>query len=277
MLVAEQLVQGADLWVNTPRRPWEASGTSGMKVLVNGGVNLSELDGWWAEAWQPELGWAIGDGREHGLDPAWDATEGRQLYELLEKEIVPEFYRHDARGIPAGWVARMRRSMAQLAPRFSTNRMLREYLDHYYLRLAEAYRRRRVDAGCIGRDIEAWRKRLFRHWPALHWDEVEVRREGDGHRVRLQVYLDGLEAEDLAVECYGDAVDDWPMHCQRLRRGDALPGAVNGFAYEGVLNGDRPLSHYTLRLVPDHSEAEVPLELPLITWLDKTLERFTDE
>jgi len=89
--------------------------------------------------------------------------------------------------------------------------------------------------------------------------------------------LDGLDAEDLAVECYGDAVDDWPMHCQRLRHGDALPGAVNGFTYEGVLHGGRPLSHYTLRLVPDHSKAEAPVELPLITLLDKTLERFTDE
>lgn len=277
MLVAGQLVQGADLWVNTPRRPWEACGTSGMKVLVNGGLNLSELDGWWAEAWRPELGWAIGDGREHDQDPAWDAAEACQLYDLLEREVVPEFYRHDARGIPAAWVARIRRSMAELAPRFSTNRMLREYLDRHYLPLAAAYRRRRIDASRLGREIEVWRQRLVRHWPALHWDEVQVRREGGGYRVRLQVYLNGLEAEDLAVECYADAVDDWPTHCQRLRCGDALPGAVNGFAYETVLPGDRPLAHYTLRLVPDHPEADVPLDLPLITWLDQTLEKFTDE
>ena len=116
--MAEHLVQGVDVWVNTPRRPWEASGTSGMKVLVNGGLNLSELDGWWAEAYSPEVGWAIGDGREHGDDPAWDAAEAEALYGLLEREVIPEFYARDEHGIPRRWVARMRESMARLTPRF---------------------------------------------------------------------------------------------------------------------------------------------------------------
>src|SRR5437899_7680300 len=98
--MAEQLVQGVDLWVNTPRRPWEACGTSGMKVLGNGGLNLSELDGWWAEAYCPEVGWALGDGQEHGEDLAWDAQEANALYDLLEQKIVPEFYTRDKDGIP---------------------------------------------------------------------------------------------------------------------------------------------------------------------------------
>ena len=98
MLLAQELVQGVDLWINTPRRPWEACGTSGMKVLVNGGLNLSELDGWWAEAYSPEVGWAIGDGKEHGEDPAWDAAEAEALYTLLEQEVVPEFYERDENG-----------------------------------------------------------------------------------------------------------------------------------------------------------------------------------
>ena len=92
MLLAQELVQGIDLWINTPRRPWEACGTSGMKVLVNGGLNLSELDGWWAEAYSSEVGWAIGDGKEHGEDPAWDAQEAETVYTLLESEVIPEFY-----------------------------------------------------------------------------------------------------------------------------------------------------------------------------------------
>jgi starch phosphorylase len=92
MLLSENLVQGVDVWLNTPRRPWEASGTSGMKVLVNGGINLSELDGWWAEAYTPEVGWALGDGQEHGDDPAWDAAEANALYDLLEQKVVPELY-----------------------------------------------------------------------------------------------------------------------------------------------------------------------------------------
>src|SRR5436309_1102906 len=103
MLLAERLVEGVDVWINTPRRPWEASGTSGMKVLVNGGLNLSELDGWWAEAYTPEVGWALGDGLEHGDDPAWDAVEADALYDLLEREVIPEFYTRDQRGIPTAW------------------------------------------------------------------------------------------------------------------------------------------------------------------------------
>ena len=142
VLMAEQLVQGVDLWVNTPRRPWEASGTSGMKVLVNGGLNLSELDGWWAEAYSPEVGWAIGDGRERGDDPSWDATEAEALYGLLEREVVPEFYTRDEYGIPRGWVARMRESMARLTPAFSANRAVRQYTEEHYLPAAAAFRRR---------------------------------------------------------------------------------------------------------------------------------------
>src|SRR5439155_7947547 len=131
------LVAGADVWINTPRRPWEASGTSGMKVLVNGGLNLSELDGWWAEAYSPEVGWAIGDGKEHGDDPGWDKAEAEALYALLESEIVPEFYTRD-KGIPKRWVARMRESMARLTPFFSANRTVREYAEGRYLPAAAA-------------------------------------------------------------------------------------------------------------------------------------------
>ena len=105
MLLTEHLVQGVDVWINTPRRPWEACGTSGMKVLVNGGINLSELDGWWAEAYTPEVGWALGDGQEHGDDPAWDAVEADALYDLLEREVIPEFYTRDDKGIPTAWVS----------------------------------------------------------------------------------------------------------------------------------------------------------------------------
>ena len=142
MLLTEHLVQGVDVWLNTPRRPWEASGTSGMKVLVNGGINLSELDGWWAEAYTPEVGWALGDGQEHGDDPAWDAAEAETLYNLLEREVIPEFYTRDDKGIPTSWVARMRESMARLTPRFSANRTVREYTEQHYLPAATAYRER---------------------------------------------------------------------------------------------------------------------------------------
>ena len=108
MLLTEQLVQGVDVWLNTPQNPWEACGTSGMKVLVNGEINLSELDGWWAEAYTPEVGWALGDVCEHGDDAAWDATEAHALYDLLENDVIPEFYNRDNNGIPTAWVKRMK-------------------------------------------------------------------------------------------------------------------------------------------------------------------------
>jgi starch phosphorylase len=117
VLLTERLVRGVDVWINTPRRPWEACGTSGMKVLVNGGINVSELDGWWAEAYAPGLGWALGDGQSHGEDGAWDAPEANCLYDLLEQEVVPQFYARDAQGIPRAWVQRVRDSMAELTPR----------------------------------------------------------------------------------------------------------------------------------------------------------------
>ena len=156
MLLTEHLVQGVDVWINTPRRPWEASGTSGMKVLVNGGINLSELDGWWAEAYTPEVGWALGDGQEHGDDPAWDAVEADALYDLLEREVIPEFYARDGSGIPTAWVKRMRESMARLTPRFSANRTVREYTEQHYLPAAAAYRQRAADNGAVGKNIVHW-------------------------------------------------------------------------------------------------------------------------
>ena len=152
--MTERLVEGVDVWINTPRRPWEACGTSGMKVLVNGGLNLSELDGWWAEAYAPSVGWALGDGREHGEDPARDDIEAAQLYDLLENQVIPEFYSRDENDIPRAWVARVRESMARLTPIYSANRSVREYVEGCYLPAAAAYRRRSQNKGASGRPDE---------------------------------------------------------------------------------------------------------------------------
>jgi starch phosphorylase len=142
MAVAEQLVHGVDVWINTPRRPWEACGTSGMKVLVNGGINLSQLDGWWAEGYRPEVGWAIGDAQTHGDEGAWDDRDAAALFEVLEREVVPQFYTRDAAGIPSAWIARMRESMATLTPQFSSSRAVHDYTQRYYLPAAQEWLRR---------------------------------------------------------------------------------------------------------------------------------------
>ena len=198
MLLTEQLVQGVDVWINTPRRPWEACGTSGMKVLVNGGINLSELDGWWAEAYTPEVGWALGDGKEHGDDPAWDAAEAEALYDLLERKVIPEFYDRDANGIPVAWVARMRESMARLTPRFSANRTVREYTEQHYLPAATAYRERAADKGAVGRQVVDWQHALEQKWAMLRFGEVNIETDGEQHMFEVQIYLDDLDPDRRA-------------------------------------------------------------------------------
>jgi glycogen phosphorylase len=156
MQLTEHLVRGVDVWINTPRRPWEACGTSGMKVLVNGGINLSELDGWWAEAYAPDLGWALGDGQEHGQDSALDKDEAESLYDTLENKVIPEFYDRNDQGIPLAWIARMRESLARLTPRFSADRTVRDYTEQYYLPAAANYHRRAAEKGIVGGQIVEW-------------------------------------------------------------------------------------------------------------------------
>ena len=218
MLLTERLVQGVDVWINTPRRPWEASGTSGMKVLVNGGLNLSELDGWWAEAYTPEVGWALGDGQEHGDDPAWDAAEAEALYDLLEREVIPEFYNRDAQGIPTAWVARMRESMARLTPRFSVARTLREYTEQHYLPGAAAYRARAAGKGASARQIIDWRNKLEQNWARLRFGGVKVETDAEQHVFEVQVYLDDLDPKAVRVELYADGVDGGGAVRQEMTR-----------------------------------------------------------
>jgi len=268
LLMAEQLVQGVDLWVNTPRRPWEASGTSGMKVLVNGGLNFSELDGWWAEAYSPEVGWAIGDGREHGDDPSWDAAEAEALYSILEREIIPEFYSRDDRGIPRNWVVRMRESMARLTPTFSTNRAVRQYTDEHYIPAAAAFRRRAEKRGSLGADVLNWQAQLAKHWSTVRFGSATVEQKDGKLFFQVQVFLDDLDPDAVRVELYANAQNADAPFTQPLNRGERLVGSANGFTYTALFPTTRPAADYTPRLIPQHSGAFVPLEAPFILWHD---------
>ena len=265
MRMAEHLVQGVDLWLNTPRRPWEACGTSGMKVLVNGGLNCSELDGWWAEAYTPDVGWALGDGLERGDDPAWDASEAEQLYRLLEQEIIPEFYNRDASGLPVSWVARVRESMARLTPAFSASRCVLEYIGKYYVPLAAAYNRRIRDGGTCAEDLLRWQQQLADHWSRLRFVSVRSETVGECHRFDVQLALDELDPDAIRVEIYADPVEDSVPIRQALTRGEPLPGQ-NVWCYSGSVPGGRPIADYTPRVVPSHPDAFIPLESQHILW-----------
>jgi starch phosphorylase len=266
MLLTEHLVQGVDVWINTPRRPWEASGTSGMKVLVNGGINLSELDGWWAEAYAPEVGWALGDGQEHGEDPAWDASEADALYDLLEREVIPEFYTRDDKGIPTAWVKRMRESMARLTPRFSANRTVREYTEQHYLPAATAYHLRLADKGAIGRQIVDWQHSLEQKWATLHFGEVKVATDAERHIFKVEVYLNDLDPSAVRVELYADGANGGASVRQEMKCVRQPTGASGGYIYRAAVSAARPPADYTARVIPHCDGVAIPLEDTRILW-----------
>ncbi len=265
MSMAERLVSGVDVWINTPRRPWEASGTSGMKVLVNGGLNCSELDGWWAEAYTPEVGWAIGDGQEHGDDPAYDAAEAEQLYSVLENDIIPLFYTQDEIGIAHGWVSKMRSSMSRLTPAFSTNRMVREYVATLYEPAANRFMERTARKGAPTAKLMATMSRINTGFDQLRFGLLDTVEEEGSLSFTLPVVLGNLEPGDVTVQLYADNPDQTPdIHA--MERNDELPGAGNGHIYTITIPDTRPAHDYTPRIVPTPEGLVVPLELNHILW-----------
>lgn len=266
MLLTEHLVRGVDVWINTPRRPWEASGTSGMKVLVNGGINLSELDGWWAEAYNPDVGWAIGDGQEHGDDPGWDAAEASALYELLENSVIPEFYTRNAEGIPTAWIKRMRESMAQLTPHYSASRTVREYTETYYIPAAEKYLKRIDSQAAMAKEIVDWQNGLKEKWNFFRFQEVKVETKGNQHEFSVQVYLDDISPNHVKLEIYADGLNGNSPMKQEMTRMPELAGGGGIYAYRANVPATRPVCHYTPRIIPFFSGLSIPLEAAEILW-----------
>jgi starch phosphorylase len=266
MHLTGRLVQGVDVWLNTPRRPWEACGTSGMKVLVNGGINLSELDGWWAEAYVPDLGWALGDGQEHGSDSSWDAAEAGALYERLEREVIPEFYTRNEKGIPTAWVKRMRESMARLTPRFSANRAVCEYTEQHYLPAAITCQSRVANKGAVGKQMVDWRHSLDQKWGTLNFGEVKVETRDGKHIIEVQVGLHGLDPKAVRVELYADGIKDSPPVRQEMTCLHPLADESGGYAFSATVPATRSPTDYTARVMPRCDGVAIPLEDPRILW-----------
>ncbi len=266
MLLTGHLVQGVDVWINTPRRPWEASGTSGMKVLVNGGINLSELDGWWAEAYSPQVGWALGDGQDHGDDPAWDAIEANQLYELLEREVVSEFYDRNEQGIPTAWVARMRESMSLLTPRFSANRTVREYTEQHYLPAAATFRERSADGGAMGQQIVDWRIELEKKWTGMRFGKVKIETRNEQHYFDVALEINGCNPNAIRVELYADAGSGNPAVRLAMQLNGRLTDPSGIHVYTASVPATRAASDFTTRVIPQFHRVNVPLENRQILW-----------
>ncbi|MGH6879139.1 MAG: alpha-glucan family phosphorylase, partial [Rhizomicrobium sp.] len=263
--LAKEMVQGADVWINTPRRPWEACGTSGMKVLVNGGLNCSILDGWWAEAHEAGLGWSIGD-ESGGEAGAVDERDAASLYNLLERQIAPEFYARDADGLPRAWVARIRRSMSVLTPAFSSNRMMREYVEKAYLPLASALRARLIEDCALAKELSLWSEDLRSRWSSLHFGQPDIDQTVDRCRFSVPVFLGDVEPECVRVELFANETAGRPAEIVALHREQPIPGSAHGYIYAGEVAGTPHTAEYTLRIVPWHAGALVPAELPLIAW-----------
>ena len=209
------------------------------------------MDGWWAEAYTPEVGWALGDGQEHGDDPAWDAAEADALYDLLEREVIPEFYTRDESGIPTAWVKRMRESMAQLTPRFSANRAVREYTEQHYLPAAAAYRERAANKGAVGRQVVDWQHAVERKWGSLRFGDLRVETNADHHVFEVEIFLNDLDPNAVRVELYADGINGGDPVRVEMKCARPLPDASRGCVYRA--HGARDASSERLHGASDTS------------------------
>jgi starch phosphorylase len=287
MAVARSLVQGCDVWLNTPLRPLEASGTSGMKALANGALNLSTLDGWWDEAWEAArakgifVGWAIGRGESYDNPDYRDQVEAAALYEVLESEVVPAFYERSVDGLPRRWIGYMKSSIGTLSYSFNTQRMVKEYAANFYSEAHERGQRLLACGAQCARGVAEWLARIQQAWPHVGVEAVEgggngTVRVGDQITVRARIRLGGLSSQEVLVELYLGRLD---------ARGDILDGTaipmspagvmvqqgVHLFEVKDVRCSQSGRIGYTVRIRPSNSE-EVRAFLPgLIRWADEPM------
>ena len=224
MTIARYMVQGVDVWLNTPRRPREASGTSGMKAAANGVLNLSILDGWWDEAYTPSVGWAIGRGEIYDNTDNQDQVEAETLYDLLERDVIPMFYDRGRDNLPRRWIGHMKNSIGALSYVFNTNRMVAEYTNRFYMPAARRYALLTDDNLSGAKSLAAWKNHLYENWSQVRIEKVngELPTEikvGDEFIAQAEVSLGKLTPEDVAVELYIGLVNP----SGEIVRGRAVP------------------------------------------------------
>jgi starch phosphorylase len=271
--VARHLVQGVDVWLNNPRRPMEASGTSGMKVVPNGGLNCSVLDGWWDEGYNPNLGFAIGEAMELADTGHQDWLDSRSLYGIIEQELAPKFYHRVDNGLPSSWIAMVKNSIKSLAPMFSTTRMVREYAQRAYMPASAAYQAFAGDNLVKAKAAREWRERVQKSWPSItiqHVSDSAGRKPARGGTICLKavVSIGGLSPDDISVEAITGAIG--PNRDLINTKSIALTAVGkegDGTVFEGNLTCDRAgYRGYTVRVVPKHDLVAVAHELPLVVW-----------
>ena len=277
MNVARYLVQGVDVWLNNPRRPLEASGTSGMKAPVNGGLNLSILDGWWVEGYDGDNGWAIGAGEEYADLTLQDDVESRSLYDLIDRDLIPLFYTRGSDNLPRGWIRRMKRSISTLVPMFNTNRMVEEYAERCYLPSHRRFSKLSGGHLAAAKELAAWRGRIRGDWGQIRVENVETP-GGDTHRVgsvfpiRVTVNLGQFHPNDVEVQlCHGVLDSLGEIAEPKVLSLSAEGTPMNGAPQTAVFGGKVPCYSsgqfgYTVRVLPKHANLPHPFEPGLVTW-----------
>jgi starch phosphorylase len=274
MGIARVLVRGVDVWMNNPIKMLEASGTSGMKVVPNGGLNFSVLDGWWPEAYDGTNGWAIGDEHVYDNDAYRDKVEGTSLYQLLENEIVPEFYERDANGLPPRWLKRMKNSMRTCGLQFSAGRMVREYLRMLYAPAAARAAQFSSGRFALAKELAGWKESITRRWPQIRIDEVTTTGKdsvtvGSQYGVEARVFLGDIAPDDVAVEAYYGPVDG----AAQIQEGTVSQLRKDGMGKEGLYRfvGSIPCTTtgrqgFAIRVVPNHPALAHRQALGLLKW-----------
>jgi starch phosphorylase len=274
IVIARYLVQGVDIWLNTPRRKMEASGTSGMKVLPNGGLNFSILDGWWCEGYSPEVGWAIGKGEDYDDFGYQDHVESNALYDILENEIVPLFYSRSADGLPHGWIARMKTSMRKLSPQFSTNRMIWEYAERFYIPAAAYHGRMTENNNERAKGLAKWKRFIVGNWNDVSVQSVvakrpDIHRVGEGFEVTADVRLGKIQPSDVSVEVYFGPLDAQRQITDAKSKLMQLESGIETglFRYAGTVPCEQSgMYGYAVRVRPSHPDANNLMVTGLMRW-----------
>ena len=272
MNLARTMVQGVDVWLNTPRRPLEASGTSGMKVLPNGGLNFSVLDGWWVEGFSAETGWAIGQNEEHNEPELQDEMDANSIYDLLEHEIIPLFYQRDSNDVPLQWVERMKSSLKTLSPLFNSDRMLQEYTEKYYLPGLDSAERFSADNWSVTRDFTDWMHKLKTHWSGVKISRVNTEEQpelvsGDSVTVSCTAELGGLTTDDVTVQLYYGRVNGDGELKQVQTMDMELAEGKSTAAWQCELPCSSSGRHgFNVRVIPRHPEMINPMCPGMVVW-----------
>ena len=276
MNIARYMVEGCDVWLNNPRRPLEASGTSGMKIIANGGLNFSILDGWWDEAYQIDYGWKIGNGEEYEDVEYQNEVESRLIYETLENEIVTTFYDRGEDKLPRRWIYMMKESMKNLGPVFNTNRMVSQYTEKYYMNALERRKFIMENNWEEGKNYTKWKTNLFNNWNGIKFISISEENEknqmqvNDSYKIVTEVDLGKLTPEDVEVQIYYGKVDDkydTKANNYEVMKYIKTNEDVNIHMFEGEIKCSATGNFgYTLRILPKHKLLHNPFELNLIHW-----------